>query len=67
MPRRSITLDASISGMKYSGHGGETTQRIVALTIGEYSVNISSLTVISVTQKKSLASQNVQNLLLVPF
>jgi hypothetical protein len=49
----SITLDASSSGMKYLwSPGGETTQRIVALTIGEYSVNISSLTAISVTQKK---------------
>jgi gliding motility-associated-like protein len=52
----SITLDASISGMKYLwSPGGETTQRIVALTIGEYSVTISSPTAVSCDSKKDIS------------
>jgi gliding motility-associated-like protein len=52
----SITLDASISGMKYLwSPGGETTQRIAVSTTGQYSVTISSPTVISCDSKKDIS------------
>jgi gliding motility-associated-like protein len=52
----SATLDASISGMKYLwSPGGETTQRIAVSTIGEYSVTISSPTVVSCDSKKDIS------------
>jgi gliding motility-associated-like protein len=52
----SATLDASISGMKYLwSPGGETTQRIAVSTIGQYSVTISSPTIVSCDSKKNIS------------
>lgn len=51
-----ITLDASISGMNYLwSPGGETTQTISVSTIGNYSVTISSPTVVSCESKKDIS------------
>lgn len=51
-----ITLDASVSGMNYIWlPNGETTQTISVSTIGNYSVNISSPTVISCDSKKNIS------------
>jgi gliding motility-associated-like protein len=52
----STILDASISGMKYLwSPGGETTQTIVITAIGNYSVTISSPTVVSCESKKEIS------------
>jgi gliding motility-associated-like protein len=52
----SITLDASVSDMIYLWFpGGETTQTIVASRIGNYSVTISSPTVVSCESKKDIS------------
>ncbi|EIA09503.1 T9SS type B sorting domain-containing protein [Flavobacterium frigoris] len=52
----SIILDASISGMTYLwSPGGETTQVISVSTIGNYSVTISSPTVVSCESKKNIS------------
>lgn len=52
----SITLDASISGMNYLwSPGGETAQTISVSSIGEYSVTISSPTVVSCESQKIFA------------
>ncbi|MFQ3173205.1 MAG: gliding motility-associated-like protein, partial [Flavobacterium sp.] len=51
----SMTLDASISGMIYLwSPGGETTQTITVSTIGNYSVTISSPTLVSCESKKNI-------------
>ncbi len=51
-----ITLDGSISGMNYLwSPGGETTQTISVSTIGNYSVTISSPTVVSCESKKDIS------------
>ncbi|MEZ7497528.1 T9SS type B sorting domain-containing protein [Flavobacterium sp. Arc3] len=50
------TLDASIPNMIYLwSPGGETTQTIVASTIGNHSVTISSPTIISCESKKDIS------------
>mgnify|MGYP003648138095 CR=1 FL=1 len=50
------TLDASIPNMTYLwSPGGETTQTIEISTIGDYSVSISSSTVISCESKKNIS------------
>ena len=50
------TLDASIPNMTYLwSPGGETTQTIVVSTIGDYSVSISSPTVVSCESRKNIS------------
>jgi gliding motility-associated-like protein len=52
---QTTTLDASLSNMVYLwSPGGETTQTIVVSTIGNYSVTISSPTVVSCDSKKNI-------------
>jgi hypothetical protein len=52
---QTTTLDASLSNMVYLwSPGGETTQTIVVSTIGNYSVTISSPTVVSCDLKRTL-------------
>ncbi|TDD96486.1 Ig-like domain-containing protein [Flavobacterium cellulosilyticum] len=51
-----MKLDAGVSGMKYVwSPGGETTQTIAVSTIGDYSVTISSPTVIACYSKKNIS------------
>jgi gliding motility-associated-like protein len=53
---QTTTLDASLSNMRYLwSPGGETTQTIVVSTIGNYSVTISSPTVVSCDSKKNIS------------
>jgi gliding motility-associated-like protein len=52
---QTTALDASVSNMVYLwSPGGETTQTIVVSTIGNYSVTISSPTVVSCDSKKNI-------------
>jgi hypothetical protein len=51
---QTTTLDASLSNMVYLWSPGETTQTIVVSTIGNYSVTISSPTVVSCDSKRTL-------------
>jgi gliding motility-associated-like protein len=50
------TLDATIPGMIYLwSPGGETTETIIVSTIGDYSVSISSPTIVSCDLKKNIS------------